>query len=71
MAAMQLKDNRRPWILNENNLVSNLYYKLPSAYTFLRLQKVNLPELSTICYWVDPSNFLAGFSKLFFSHFQK
>lgn len=39
MAAMQLKDNRRPWILNEKNLVSNLYYKLPSAYTFYGYKK--------------------------------
>jgi len=45
---MQLKDRCRPWTLNEKNLALNLYYKSPTAYTFLRTQKVNLPGPSTI-----------------------
>jgi len=43
IVTMQLKDRRRPWTLNEKNLALNLYYKSPTAYTFLRTQKVNLP----------------------------
>jgi hypothetical protein len=48
IVTMQLKDRQRPWTLNEKNLALNLYYKSPSAYKFLRSQKVNLPGLSTI-----------------------
>jgi hypothetical protein len=52
---MQLKDRQRPWTLNEKNLALNLYYKSPSAYTFLRSKKVNLPGLSTIRHWIGQS----------------
>jgi len=48
IVTMQLKDRRRPWTLNEKNLALNLYYKSPTAYKFLRTQKVNLPGPSTI-----------------------
>jgi hypothetical protein len=68
---MQLKYRRRPWILNEKNLALNLYYKSPTAYKFVRTQKVNLPGPSTIRRWIGQSKFLPGFSKLFFSHIQK
>ncbi|KAF0705671.1 THAP domain-containing protein 9, partial [Aphis craccivora] len=61
----------RPWTLNEKNLALNLYYKSPTAYKFLRTQKVNLPGPSTIRRWISQSKFLPGFSKLFFSHIQK
>lgn len=71
IVTMQLKDRRRPWTLNEKQLALNLYYKSPAAYKFLRSQKVNLPGLSTIRYWIGQSKFLPGFSKLFFSHLQK
>ncbi|KAL4141601.1 hypothetical protein QTP88_004217 [Uroleucon formosanum] len=71
IVTMQLKDRRRPWTLNEKNLALNLYYKSPTAYKFLRTQKVNLPGPSTICRWIGQSKFLPGLSKLFFSHIQK
>lgn len=71
MVTMQLKDRRRPWTLNEKNLALNLYYKSPTAYKFLRSQKVNLPGPSTIRRWIGQSKFLPGFSQLFFSHIQK
>jgi hypothetical protein len=68
---MQLKDRQYPWTLNENNLASNLYYKSPSAYKFLRSQKVNLPGLPTIRHWIGQSKFLPGFNQIFFSHLKK
>lgn len=71
IVTMQLKDRRRPWTLNEKKLALNLYYKSPTAYKFLRSQKVNLPGPSTIRRWIGQSKFLPGISKLFFSHLQK
>ncbi|KAL4153780.1 hypothetical protein QTP88_001613 [Uroleucon formosanum] len=71
MVTMQLKDRSHPWSLNEKKLALNLYYKSPTAYKFLRSQKVNLPGPSTIRRWIGQSKFLPGFSKLFFSHIQK
>lgn len=43
MVTMQLKNKRRPWSIIEKNLALGLFYKSPTAYKFLRLQKVNLP----------------------------
>lgn len=71
MVTMQLKNRRRPWTINEKKLALGLFYKSPTAYKFLRLQKVNLPGPSTIRRWIGESKFLPGFSKLYFSHLEK
>lgn len=71
IVTMQLKNKQRPWSKNEKNLALGLFYKSPSAYNFLRLQKVNLPGPSTIRRWIGQSKFLPGLSKFFFSHLRK
>lgn len=71
MVTMQLKTKRRTWTNEEKNLSSNLYYKSPSAYNFLRLQKINFPGPSTIRRWIGQSKFLPGFNNIFFSHVEK
>lgn len=43
----------------------------PSAYNFLRLQKVNLPAPSTIRRWIEESKFLPGLNKSFLEHIKK
>lgn len=68
---MQLKSKTRSWTAKEKNLALSLYYKSPSAYKFLRLQKVNLSVPSTIRHWIGESKFLPGFSKSFLKHIKK
>lgn len=68
---MQLKSKKRAWNPEEKNLALSLYYKSPAAYTFLRLQKVNLPALSTIRNWIGESKFLPGFNNTFLDHIKK
>lgn len=53
MVTMQLKNGCQSWTKNEKNLALGLFNKSPSAYKFLRLQKINLPGLSTIRQWIN------------------
>jgi len=71
IVTMQLKKKRTPWTTEEKNLALTLFYKSPAAYTFLRLQTINLPGPSTIRRWISESKFLPGFSRSFISHIQK
>lgn len=71
MVTMQLKNKRRTWTNNEKKLSLNLFYKSPTAYNFLRLQKVNLPAPSTIRRWIGQTKFLPGINNIFFSHIEK
>lgn len=71
LVTMQLKSKTRPWTTEEKNLALSLYYKSPSAYNFLRLQKVNLPAPSTIRRWIGESKFLPGINKSFLEHIKK
>jgi hypothetical protein len=48
LVTMQLKNKLQPWSKEEKNLFLNLFYKLPTTYKFLRLQKINLLAPSTI-----------------------
>jgi hypothetical protein len=68
---MQLKNKRHTWTNDEKKLYSNLFYKSPTAYNFLRPQKVNLLAPSTIRRWIGPSIFLSGINNIFFSHVEK
>lgn len=68
---MQLKTKRRIWTITERNLALALFYKSPTAYSFLRLQKINLPAPSTIRRWIGQSQFLPGFNNYFLNHVQK
>jgi hypothetical protein len=49
------------------------FYKSPTIYNFLRLQKINLPVPLTIRRWIGnfESKFLPGFNGYFFDHDQK
>lgn len=69
IVTMQLK--KRIWTNDEKNLALTLFYKSPSTYTFLRLQKINLPSPSTIRCWIGKSKFLPGFNNLCFSQIKK
>ncbi|KAF0682509.1 THAP domain-containing protein 9, partial [Aphis craccivora] len=71
LVTMQLKTKRRTWATEERNLAFTLFYKSPTAYNFLRLQKINLPAPSTIRRWIGESKFLPGFNNYFFDHVQK
>lgn len=71
IVTMQLKKKRHTWSNIEKNLSLNLFYKSPTAYNFLRLQKVNLPAPSTIRHWIGQSKFLPGINNRFFSHVEK
>lgn len=68
---MQFKKKHSPWTKEEKQLALTLYYKSLSTYKFLRMQKVNLPGLLTLCRWIGISNFLPGFSNIFLSHIKK
>ncbi|KAL4148879.1 hypothetical protein QTP88_003024 [Uroleucon formosanum] len=71
LVTMQLKNKRRTWTTAERNLAFTFFYKSPTAYNFLRLQKINLPAPSTIRRWIGESKFLPGFNGYFFDHVQK
>ncbi|KAL4126306.1 hypothetical protein QTP88_010528 [Uroleucon formosanum] len=71
LVTMQLKNKRRTWTTEERNLAFTFFYKSPTAYNFLRLQKINLPAPSTIRRWIGESKFLPGFNGYFFDHVQK
>lgn len=71
LVTMQFKNKRQPWTKEEKNLSLNLFYKSPTAYKFLRLQKINLPAPSTIRRWIGQSKYLPGFDDLFLSHIKK
>lgn len=45
-----------------------MFYKSPSTYNFLRLQKLNLPGPKTIRDWIGKSKFLPGINKTFLTH---
>lgn len=68
---MQLRNKRRPWTIKEKNLALSLFYKSPTSYNFLRLQRVNLPSPSTVRRWIGMSKYLPGFNKLFLSHLKR
>ncbi|XP_060845172.1 uncharacterized protein LOC132924740 [Rhopalosiphum padi] len=71
LVTMQLKTKRRTWTTAERNLAFTFFYKSPTAYNFIRLQKINLPAPSTIRRWIGESKFLPGFNNYFFDHIQK
>jgi len=68
---LMLKNKRRIWTNYEKKLSLNLFYKSPTAYKFLRLQKVNLLAPSTIRRCIGQSKFLPGINNIFFSHVEK
>jgi len=71
IVTMQLRNKRRPWTIEEKNLALSLFYKSPTSYNFLRLQRVNLPSPSTVRRWIGLSKYLPGFNKLFLSHLKR
>jgi len=68
---MQLRNKRRPWTIEENNLALSLFYKSPTSYNFLGLQRVNLPSSSTVRRWIGLSKYLPGLYELFLSHLKR
>uniref|UniRef100_A0A2S2P4P3 Transposable element P transposase n=1 Tax=Schizaphis graminum TaxID=13262 RepID=A0A2S2P4P3_SCHGA len=71
IVTMQLRNKRRPWTIQEKNLALSLFYKSPTSYNFLRLQRVNLPSPSTVRRWIGQSKYLPGFNKLFLGHLKR
>ncbi|KAF0755135.1 Transposable element P transposase [Aphis craccivora] len=68
---MQLRNKRRLWIIQEKNLALSLFYKSPTSYNCLRLQRVNLPSPCTVRRLIGQSKYLPGFNKLFLGHLKR
>lgn len=63
MQLLRSKTSRNPWSFDEKQFALSLFYKSPSAYTFLKNSKqIILPGLSTIRRWIGNSKFKTGFN---------
>lgn len=63
LVTMQLLHKKKAvWSQDEKEFAIALYYKSPTAYTFLRRKNVILPAVSTIKTWISVSKCLPGFS---------
>lgn len=55
---------RMPFAKDEKKVATTLFYKSPSLYRFLRLNKVVLPSESSVKMWITDFNAKAGFDKI-------
>ncbi|KAK9675009.1 Transposase protein [Popillia japonica] len=68
LAEMQfLTKPKKAWTKTQKQFALALYYKSPSAYKFLRKQKIILPSVSTIRRWIGESDLLPGLNNKYLS----